>query len=109
MPASCRGPAYVRLSIPTISAIIPTFARPPPPSMESAGEGGRWLGVVGPGLKSQVPWHAGSTPHTPWQHTAPLSLLVAVLIPPLPLTPSRSTRPDPRRAASALGREKAMT
>ena len=70
MPASCRGPAYVRLSIPTISAIIPTFARPPPPSMESAGEGGRWLGVVGPGLKSQVPWHAGSTPHTPWQHTA---------------------------------------
>ena len=40
---------------------------------------------------------------------APLSLLVAVLIPPLPPTPSRPTRPDPRRAASALGREEAMT
>ena len=55
----------------------PDVARPPPPSIstphqrrESVGEGGRWQGVGGRGLKSQVPWHAGSTPHTPWQHAA---------------------------------------
>ena len=43
---------------------------PPSPPLTSGGRAWVRLGVGGRGLKSQVPWHAGSTPHTPWQHAA---------------------------------------
>ena len=95
----------------------PDVARPPPPSIstphqqqrEGVGEARRrWSGFEEPGamarrLDPAYPMAAYRMSY------APLSLLVAVVIPPLPPTPSRPTRPDPRRAASALGREEAMT
>ena len=95
MPASCRGPAYVRVSFPTPSAIIPTsgalYHRLPPPLTGGAREGQmawrRWSGIEGPHV--QPPPHYAAYPMAACQvsYARPSLCLAPLLITPLPTSP----------------------